>query len=236
MSLLVLFIAAVFVCSLVSGRLERTVVTAPIVFTVLGILAFPVIRLEPDGAKGGEVLLTLAELGLVLLLFTDASRTSLQVLKDIQNLPSRILSTGMLLTILLGALAVAPPLEGVAAAHRVHVDVLGPIDVEVLDFAADCEGSDPELDADAIGGIGAAVGLGSVDGARGDLCVPSDHAGLDEDVGDAQGQHAHGEGVEPIDIGLDGSKLVSPRLSSGGTEVDVAAFDGEEREDAITDK
>ncbi len=49
-------------------------------------------------------LLTLAELGLVLLLFTDASRTSLDVLKDIRNLPSRLLSTGMLLTILLGAL------------------------------------------------------------------------------------------------------------------------------------
>ena len=41
----------------------------------------------------------------MLLLFTDASRTDLQVLQNIRNLPARLLSTGMLLTILLGALA-----------------------------------------------------------------------------------------------------------------------------------
>jgi len=104
MSLLVLFIAAIFVYSLVSGRLERSVVTAPIVFTGLGMVAFLVIRLESDGAVGAELFLTLAELGLVLLLFTDASRTNLLVLKDIRNLPSRLLSIGMLSTIFLGAL------------------------------------------------------------------------------------------------------------------------------------
>ena len=49
--------------------------------------------------------LRVAEVGLVLLLFTDASRTDLHVLKSIRNLPVRLLSTGMLLTILLGALA-----------------------------------------------------------------------------------------------------------------------------------
>ena len=43
-------------------------------------------------------------IGLVLLLFTDASRTDLGVLKNIRNLPARLLSTGMLLTLLLGAL------------------------------------------------------------------------------------------------------------------------------------
>ena len=41
----------------------------------------------------------------MLLLFTDASRTDLRVLKDIRALPARLLSTGLLLTILLGALA-----------------------------------------------------------------------------------------------------------------------------------
>ena len=40
----------------------------------------------------------------MLLLFTDASRTRLQVLKNIRNLPVRLLSTGMLLSIILGAL------------------------------------------------------------------------------------------------------------------------------------
>ena len=104
MNLLVLFIVSIFFYSLASGRLERSIVTAPIVFTALGVLAFPVFRLQGEGTDFAEFFLTLAELGLVLLLFTDASRTSLDVLKDIRNLPSRLLSTGMLLTILLGAL------------------------------------------------------------------------------------------------------------------------------------
>jgi len=41
----------------------------------------------------------------VLLLFTDASRTGLNVLRAIGNLAMRLLSIGMLLTILLGAVA-----------------------------------------------------------------------------------------------------------------------------------
>jgi NhaP-type Na+/H+ or K+/H+ antiporter len=51
------------------------------------------------------LLLHIAEIGLVLLLFTDASRTDLRVLKNIRNLPVRLLSVGMLLTILLGGIA-----------------------------------------------------------------------------------------------------------------------------------
>ncbi len=51
-----------------------------------------------------NVALHIAEVGLVMLLFTDASRTDLSVLRSIRNLPARLLSTGMLLTIVLGAL------------------------------------------------------------------------------------------------------------------------------------
>jgi NhaP-type Na+/H+ or K+/H+ antiporter len=51
-----------------------------------------------------NVFLRLAELGLVLLLFTDASHTDLTVLRSIGTLPGRLLSTGMLLTILLGGI------------------------------------------------------------------------------------------------------------------------------------
>jgi NhaP-type Na+/H+ or K+/H+ antiporter len=62
----------------------------------------------PVSLKAGvhaEVLFRLSEIGLVLLLFTDASRTDLNVLRRIGNLSIRLLSVGMLLTILLGALA-----------------------------------------------------------------------------------------------------------------------------------
>jgi NhaP-type Na+/H+ or K+/H+ antiporter len=45
------------------------------------------------------VLLLIAEVGLVMLLFTDASHMSLRVLRGNRNVPVRLLSTGMLLTV-----------------------------------------------------------------------------------------------------------------------------------------
>jgi NhaP-type Na+/H+ or K+/H+ antiporter len=108
--LLVLF----FVYSLVSRRLERTVVTAPIVFTAAGML---LLAARPSILVAGldrAVLLRLAETGLVLLLFTDASRTELGVLRRIGGLPARLLGVGMLLTIGLGALAAWIVLPGLS--------------------------------------------------------------------------------------------------------------------------
>jgi NhaP-type Na+/H+ or K+/H+ antiporter len=49
-------------------------------------------------------LLLIAEIGLVMTLFTDATRISLLKLRGNRNLPIRLLSMGMLLTILLGAI------------------------------------------------------------------------------------------------------------------------------------
>lgn len=94
-----------FFYSLVSRRLEQTIVTAPIVFTVAGMLMLPALPLIQKFAVNAGVLSWLAEIGLVLLLFTDASRTSLTVLRSIGTLAVRLLSIGMLLTILLGAIA-----------------------------------------------------------------------------------------------------------------------------------
>jgi NhaP-type Na+/H+ or K+/H+ antiporter len=102
MPLIVMFITLVFLYSLISGRLERTVVTAPMLFTAAGmlvLLCLPELRQRSGSLEG---FLRMAELGLVLLLFTDASRTDLQRLNSIRNLPVRLLSIGMLLTILLG--------------------------------------------------------------------------------------------------------------------------------------
>ena len=104
MTLIALFVALILVYSLVSERLERTVVTGPIVFTTAGILMAPA---RPALLKLGfnqYVFLRLAEVGLVMLLFTDASRTQLKALKHTGSLPARLLSTGMLLTIAIGAL------------------------------------------------------------------------------------------------------------------------------------
>ena len=105
MGLVATFVAFVFLHSLISARLERTVVTAPILFTVGGVLTLFVLPELRDRSVGHETFLHVAEVGLVLLLFTDASRTDLRVLNDIRDLPARLLSVGMLLTIALGILA-----------------------------------------------------------------------------------------------------------------------------------
>ena len=100
-----IFLLVVFGYSLISRRLERSVVTAPMVFTIAGMLMFPASAAIRNAGVNSAVFLRIAELGLVLLLFTDASRTDLRVLRSIQNLPARLLSVGMLLTIALGAAA-----------------------------------------------------------------------------------------------------------------------------------
>jgi NhaP-type Na+/H+ or K+/H+ antiporter len=102
-SLLVVFLLLVFLYSLVSARLERTVVTAPILFSAAGMITLVLLPQAADRTGGQDLFLEVAEIGLVLLLFTDASRTDRAVLRSIRNLPVRLLSTGMLLTIALGA-------------------------------------------------------------------------------------------------------------------------------------
>jgi sodium/hydrogen antiporter len=113
MTFFAIFVALVFLQSLVSARLARTILTAPIVFTVAGMLAFSVAP-EMRGQHGPPGwFLKVSELGLVLLLFSEASQIDLDVLKKAPMLPIRLLSTGMLLTILLGgvvALVVFPNL------------------------------------------------------------------------------------------------------------------------------
>ncbi|MEZ5275218.1 MAG: cation:proton antiporter [Opitutaceae bacterium] len=105
MNLILIFLVLLFVHSLVSGRLERTIVTTPIAFAVVGMLTYFILPSPLDFRADHEVFLTVAEIGLVLLLFTDASRTGLRELMRIGALPGRLLSVGMLLTIVLGAIA-----------------------------------------------------------------------------------------------------------------------------------
>jgi len=114
MTFIVAFACLVFAYALLSGRLERSVVTAPIAFTgagMAGALLVPDLHLTP---LNRELWLGIAEAGLVLLLFTDASRTDLKLLNSVRSLPVRLLALGMPLTMLIGALcalAVFPQLS-----------------------------------------------------------------------------------------------------------------------------
>ena len=102
---LALFVSLLFLYCLVSRRVDRSIITAPILFTAAGMLLSPALKGILNTEFNSQVFLGIAEVGLVMLLFTDASRTDVNILRSIRNLPARLLSTGLLMTILLGALA-----------------------------------------------------------------------------------------------------------------------------------
>lgn len=105
MALAVIFVLLVLFYSLISRLLGRSIITGPILFTVAGIAASASLSVSLEIKEYFKLLLTIAEIGLVLLLFTDASRIRLKELLSISQLPTRLLSVGMLLTIFLGAVA-----------------------------------------------------------------------------------------------------------------------------------
>ena len=99
---LAILAAFVLIYSLVSGGLEKTPFNGAVVFMafglVLGPLGFGVLTLEVDA----ELLSTLAELTLAMVLFTDASNANLRELKHSFKIPQKLLLIGLPLTILLG--------------------------------------------------------------------------------------------------------------------------------------
>ena len=110
---LVVVSTCIVVWSLVSGRLERWSISAPIAFMVLGLVVThgPVhlIELNPHSST----ILTLAEVTLALVLFTDASRVNLHRLRHDLGLPVRLLAIGLPLTIGFGTAAAFGILPGV---------------------------------------------------------------------------------------------------------------------------
>ena len=89
---------------LVSKRLERTIITPPMAFVVLG-LVFGGGSLSALGMQADQgVIHALAEVTLVLVLFGDAARIDFRVLRSELGLPARLLGIGLPLTILAGSL------------------------------------------------------------------------------------------------------------------------------------
>jgi len=104
---LVVLAAVVFAFGLVSRRLEGTILTAPIVFVAAGAILGPAgLGLVEFGIDDHAVLL-LGEIALALVLFTDAARINLSVLRQNEALPLRLLGIGMPLTIALGTFVAA---------------------------------------------------------------------------------------------------------------------------------
>ena len=99
---LAILAAFVLVYSAVAGRLEKTPISGAIVAMGFGFACGPLGLGIFTPHVDGELLRTLAELTLALVLFTDAANANLSVLKSSRQLPERLLLIGLPLTILLG--------------------------------------------------------------------------------------------------------------------------------------
>lgn len=95
--------AGLLAYSLLSGRLQGTVVTAPLVFILFGFAIGPggggIASIDP----GHSAIHFIAEFTLILVLFTDAARIDLRDVKRDHNLPVRMLVIGLPLALISGA-------------------------------------------------------------------------------------------------------------------------------------
>ncbi len=96
--------AGLLLYSLFSGRLQGTVITAPLVFIAFGLAVggggLDLAHIEPEHG----MIHFIAEFTLILVLFTDAARIDLGDVRRDHNLPQRMLILGLPLTMLCGAL------------------------------------------------------------------------------------------------------------------------------------
>jgi NhaP-type Na+/H+ or K+/H+ antiporter len=104
MILLGIFLTVLFFFSLISKRARTTVITAPIVFTIAGMLGFLILPESSKSVVDNHTVLAIGEVTLALVLFSDASRINVRKVMREYQLPSRLLGIGMPLTIILGGL------------------------------------------------------------------------------------------------------------------------------------
>lgn len=122
--------ALVFAYGVTSRRLARWAITAPMVFLLAGWL------IGPDGLSLVEIgfeqtgVRLLAEATLVLVLFADATRVDVGIMRrQFFDMPGRLLGFGLPLTIVLGGLAAAWLVPGVTLAEGFLIGaILAPTD------------------------------------------------------------------------------------------------------------
>lgn len=99
-TVVLLVTTTIFVWGLLSARLERADLTAPIVFTVVGALIGGLELVDRDGAP--ETVKPLVEVTLVWVLFSDAARVRIQDFRQDIGHYSRLLGIGLPLSMLAG--------------------------------------------------------------------------------------------------------------------------------------
>lgn len=103
----------IFVFGLFSKASERLPITAPMVFTLVGILVSPLGLGLFDIHIDGELVKVLAEITLILVLFADGTEIDArQLVSETPRIPLRLLGIGLPLTMLLGILVGIVLLDG----------------------------------------------------------------------------------------------------------------------------
>jgi NhaP-type Na+/H+ or K+/H+ antiporter len=126
---LAILAALVALYALVAAKLGRWSITGPMVFVLIGFLLGPRVLGVLVLSTQAELVTTLTEITLALLLFADASTLNLRQVREDEQLPVRLLTIGMLLTLAFGTLIalVLLPGEGLAFAALIAA-ILAPTD------------------------------------------------------------------------------------------------------------
>jgi len=104
---LVAIVLCVLIAAAISRRIQGTIITLPMVYTVMGLIlsgrVLGVIRLDLDN----EFIQIIAEVTLILVLFTDASHIDVRRLIRQYSLPTLLLALGLPLMMILGTIVAA---------------------------------------------------------------------------------------------------------------------------------
>ena len=127
--LILAILTCIFVFALFTKAVSRTIITLPMTFVGIGLLmASPIERVaEPELLQNGTRML--AEVTLILVLFSDACKVRFAALRSIIAIPARMLVIGLPLTIVLGTVVALTlnPESGIAMA-LLTAAVLAPTD------------------------------------------------------------------------------------------------------------
>ncbi len=116
--------AALLAVAGVSRRLTDTPFTPAMAFVLIGLVVGPFVLDEVSVSPASGTVRTLAEATLAVVLFADASRIKLRVLRREYAVPLRLLGIGLPLTIVIGALLAAAMFAHLNAGEAVVLAVL----------------------------------------------------------------------------------------------------------------
>ena len=189
---------ALLVVAGVSRRLTDTPFTPAMAFVLIGLLVGPLVADEVTVAPTSTTVRTLAEATLAVVLFADASRIKLHLLRREYAVPVRLLGVGLPLTIVAGAALAALIFPALSVAEAVVLAVLlAPTDAALGQAVV----TEPRLPSRIRQGLNVESGLN--DG----ICVPLlliALAAADVEGEVATGHHALRIVVEQIGYGIVG--------------------------------